>query len=460
VRGRWVRVRARRRSGWLREERLQTERLLEVNFVDVGQGDGCHIQTVEDRSLVIDAGEFDNMFRFLRWRFGRFENRFDFENFVFSHPDKDHYRGFNALLDHPNVHVGTIFHNSIVEQRSAGKDSLGSTRKVGNKTYITGLARDLDDVRAVTDSNARSGERMYPKLLRKAVSGGRVGDIVGLLASVAPEGVTFVPGYAPEDDRGMTLELIGPVPRDLGGGQLGLPRIGNVGETKNGHSVAIILRIGHVRLLLGGDLNEKSQRYLLEHYTGLSSRPKTVAEAELLVSEGRKRLEVDLAKACHHGSDHVEPSFLESTNPLATVISSGDDEAHSHPRPSTLGTIGKFSRGDRPLIFSTELARSGTESIKHPNQVRRELRADLAEQEAIIRDPLKTDEQKRRAEEKVEDLLQVIQRSVANYGMINVRTDGERMIVAQRLERKRSKSTRWDIYRFECDDFGRLHSLE
>jgi hypothetical protein len=40
--------------------------------------------------------------------------------------------------------------------------------------------------------------------------------------------------------------------------------------------------------------------------------------------------------------------------------------------------------------------------------------------------------------------------------MINVLTDGTRIVVAQRLERKRSKSKRWDIYRFEPDDRGRL----
>jgi len=53
----------------------------------------------------------------------------------------------------------------------------------------------------------------------------------------------------------------------------------------------------------------------------------------------------------------------------------------------------------------------------------------------------------------------VIQRSVANYGMINVRSDGNKVLIAQRLERKRSKSSRWDIYQFECDERGRLHYL-
>ena len=71
--------------------------------------------------------------------------------------------------------------------------------------------------------------------------------------------------------------------------------------------------------------------------------------------------------------------------------------------------------------------------------------------------PAAENRQKNAAEKRLDKHLEVIQRSVANYGMINVRTDGDRMIVAQRLERERSKSKRWDIYLFECDDRGRLH---
>ena len=255
------------------------------------------------------------------------------------------------------------------------------------------------------------------------------------------------------------MKLLGPVPQDIGGGKLGLPKIGNTGETKNGHSVVLLLEIGKIKMLLGGDLNEPSQEYLMEHYTGLDPHPKTEAGIKRLVAEGRKHFEVDLAKACHHGSAHILPSFLKATNPLITVISSGDNEPHSHPRPDTLGIIGRCSDAERPLIFSTELARSGSEQIKHPNKVRAELRAEIDKQTAIINDSTSTNSQIKKAEERLDKSLSVIQRSVANYGMINVRTDGERMIVCQRLERERSKSKRWDIYQFETDDHGHLHFI-
>ena len=36
--------------------------------------------------------------------------------------------------------------------------------------------------------------------------------------------------------------------------------------------------------------------------------------------------------------------------------------------------------------------------------------------------------------------------NVAKYGMITVRTDGERVIIAQKLEKKRSPGQKWDLY--------------
>lgn len=455
--GSWVNIRSRGRSGWVRKENLQENRLLEVNFVDIGQGDGCHIQTPEDKAIVIDAGEGDNMYRFLRWRFGKFAKKFTFESFIISHPDKDHYFGFAPLLEHHKVHVGTVYHNTIVEQVSGGKRTLGAEKKVGKTKYLTGLVQTVDELKKITNSAARCGKRPYPNMLKVAVDSGRVKDIAGLLSSVDWTTPRYLPGYSPQDNRGMTFKLLGPVPQELTPNKLGLPKIGNTGITKNGHSVVLLLEIGNIKMLLGGDLNEPSQEYLLEHYTGLDPHPKSPTEMETLVSEGREHFEVDIAKACHHGSAHVSPTFLQATNPLVTVVSSGDNEPHSHPRPDTLGIIGKYSRSDRPLIFSTELARSGNESIKHPNIVRRELRKKIEKEIAILNDPAATDAQRQKAEERLDKHLSVIQRSVANYGMINVRTDGNRIIIAQRLERQRSKSKRWDIYLFESDERGRLH---
>ena len=76
---------------------------LTVCRVDVGQGDGCLLVTPNDKHVVIDAGVNDNMYRYLRWRYGGFEKPWRFESGLISHPDQDHYAGFEDVFDDPNV---------------------------------------------------------------------------------------------------------------------------------------------------------------------------------------------------------------------------------------------------------------------------------------------------------------------------------------------------------------------
>ena len=42
------------------------EKMLEIIFVDVGQGDGALLVTPDDKKYVIDAGVGDNMYRYLK----------------------------------------------------------------------------------------------------------------------------------------------------------------------------------------------------------------------------------------------------------------------------------------------------------------------------------------------------------------------------------------------------------
>jgi hypothetical protein len=120
-------------------------------------------------------------------------------------------------------------------------------------------------------------------------------------------------------------------------------------------------------------------------------------------------------------------------NPIATIISSGDDEPHCHPRADTLGTIGRCGRGRRPLIFSTELSRSSSERVKEPNKFRAEL---LGLAEDLASEAKEGDEEGvTKAREKLKKALGDIDRSVAVYGAINLRTDGEKAVMAYKIER-------------------------
>jgi len=113
-----------------------------------------------------------------------------------------------------------------------------------------------------------------------------------------------------------------------------------------------------------------------------------------------------VAKACHHGSSEFTEDFLQAVCPSLTVISSGDQQNYGHPQPDAVGAIGKYSAGTRPLLFSTELARSPSARGIH-------------------------------------------------FGLINVRSDGNLVVGAQMFEQAR-RGDMWNSFTLtEWDDLNR-----
>jgi beta-lactamase superfamily II metal-dependent hydrolase len=440
--GDWFPVRARNAVGWIQADSLQADRVLEIIFVDIGQGDGSLIITPDDRHFLVDAGAGDNLVRFLRWRYNRFRKPRHFESVVISHPDADHYNGFRDIFDESNVTFGTVFHNGLVER--AGADPLGNREDVGGVSCLTEVVPDRAALETLFAGPANWQSKTYPKMLKKALDSGRVQDIRMLCSSDC-----HMPGYGP--DQELSIEVLGPVPEPDPEHPHRLRWFGDLGKTKNGHSVVLRLRYRNITVLLGGDLNIPAEYHLLSQYTGQPIPPTTAEEERLVVEAARKFFQCDVAKACHHGSADFSDLFLQALNPIATVISSGDAEPYAHPRADTLGTIGRFSRGARPLIFSTELARSAPETIKHPAILREKFREALQKIEQAD-----TPEAKAKAHEKHEALLLELERSVAVFGAINLRTDGHRIVMGYKIEKPRSKDKEWDLYLLEPTPAGVL----
>lgn len=417
----FIKVRTRNMDGYIKPEQMQANRIMEVNFVDVGQGDGCHIVTPDDKHFLIDAGPKDNMYRFLKWRFNLKNAAAPPPPFtvVVSHSDTDHYEGFDKIFSltkgtKQQFTIEKIYHNGLVELSGTSADTLGTPVTKNGVKYITGLVDTDQQFKARSNGSGKKGT--YITTLNK---------------SKAPK-QSLRYGDNPIYNKGnIKLEVLGPVAKKINQKDA-LPVFeANKGKTKNGHSVILKLTVGNFRVLLGGDLNAVSENYLLTEFSkadivqlkkdlkdpNLSGTKRKALEKQLAaaIRKARKYFEVDLAKSCHHGAADFTSEFMDALNPLATVVSSGDDEPHCHPRPDTLGTIGKYSRGKRSLIFSTELARSGMEFL------------DLTK--------IKSTDKKK-------------ERLVTVYGMINLRTDGEKAIIAQKLERP-AAGRNWDIHKLE-----------
>lgn len=433
--GGWVRVRTRGRDGWLKQTDLTEERPLEINFVDIGQGDGAFIVTPSDEMILIDAGESDNMHRFLKWRFN-LRNRTrapKISKAIITHPDQDHYKGFNRIFDDSRFQIGDVLHNGIVERNDS--EPLGPSTVVAGQKYLTEIVQTRDALHDLLKDEGVRGRKRYPNLLWTALTNGRVEDVRAVSA-----GDVLV--QSEEFGKELRLDVLAPVTETVPGQTTlrwfskkpGATTGGDPGKTKNGHSVVTLLTYGKVRILLGGDLNSAAEEFLMASY-----------------ADTPDAFKADIAKACHHGSSDFTTAFLDRITPIATVVSSGDDEPHGHPRADTLGTLGKHSRGVRPLIFSTELARSAPERIVSPTKVRADL-LRLADAVAKAR----TADGRETARDRLAMRLETaIQRTVSMYGLITVRTDGDSVIVAQRLERARG-TTKWDIYRLQRQDDGKL----
>lgn len=418
-------VRARGREGWIEESALSTQSLLEIYVIDVGQGDGVLLKTPDGKWHLIDAGKAsrDQMTKkgaanFLRWKFTRDLGleKVSLENLIVTHSDEDHYGGMldvlaGRLADSTTftVEVENLYHSGLARFRDAPK--LGGTdpgevgpfphgyhgiRQAG--TFVTEL---LDDA----DSFATPPRPLADTFAEYALLVSGVPRSVGRLSSRDGHLEKYAPG---END--VTIRVLSPVLEEFALGRSGLRVLGSDSITLNGHSIVLHLSYKQARILLTGDLNSRSQKLLLSYYD----------EAEFAV---------DVAKACHHGSEDVELPFIKALAAHATIISSGDNEDYAHPRPVLMGASAWYGREAEtpdaetqpPLMYSTELARSV--KLAYVERVRSELTAAEMNPEDVEILPDQSDARFLPLERAPlsTDLI---------YGLVNVRTDGVNILCA------------------------------
>ncbi len=195
---------------------------------------------------------------------------------------------------------------------------------------------------------------------------------------------------------------------ETGGAGVGSP---SVSHTINGHSIGLRLTYGNVRFVLTGDMNKASMELLRDRLD-------------------ESLLEGEFVKAPHHGSHEFDLAAMKATKPVVAAVSSGDERAfveYIHPRATLMSALGQAMRGDTGLVFSTELAAFFTykdESYR---------RADLADwfgdrpTDSFTGAQLKDMFTGVRRPEDPPGVFQGFERT--NFGIIHVRTDGERVLV-------------------------------
>jgi beta-lactamase superfamily II metal-dependent hydrolase len=449
-------VRARGRSGWVDTDALGGQSLLEFYYIDVGQGDGTLIKTPDFRHILIDGGypresqpTRKSAADFVDWKFARDygSQAIALDAMIASHNDFDHYGGLADLLDAQQseeldadqITIEAFYHAGLSwwqKPRPGGAPGfngrwLGETTKTNGTTWLVQLLNDR--AHAVSALAANAAEPLQgawadfiAKVVEAKTASGAPTPITRLgrdPASIAADQPLFLPGFSPAQGD-VRIHVLAPIPHDVNG-RPGLRRLtAEVSQNTNGHSITLRIDYGRTRTLLTGDLNKRAQHALLEDYSGQ-----------------RLAFKCDVAKACHHGSEDVSFAFLQAMEAAATIISSGDGEGHDHPRPRVVAASGatghltiEADEIQTPLVYSTELARS----VSFGDPFRLVLDPGAAAPETLegsrfeggdihftVRKPgALNPETKRRRMQSADVVAGLI------YGLVNVRTDGERVLCA------------------------------
>lgn len=425
-----VKVRARGREGWVEAASVSSRSLLELYVIDVGQGDGMLLKTPGGAWHLIDAGmaSRDQMTKkgaanFVRWKFIRDlrRDKVSLDSVIVTHNDYDHYGGLLDLLPGRlfdgttfDVEVDRLYHGGLSRFRDAPR--LGATEEAEVESFPQGdhglrrRGRFVTELLDDKDSFAHPGRELQERFAEYAALVGQVPREVRRLSHLD----RYLPGYAPDEDD-LSIRVLGPIVERIGEGRWGLRTLGSDELTLNGHSIVLRVDYGACRILLTGDLNSRSQKLLLSY-------------------EEENEFTADVAKACHHGAEDVHLAFIQAMQPKATVISSGDNEGHAHPRPVLMGAAGRYGReatgpdGETvpPLIYSTELARSVKLGFAYAVRV---------EDTDEIEKPTGFEVASSKTEPTYRPLELTPLSTDLVYGLVNVRTDGEHVLCATMEER-------------------------
>lgn len=379
----YIRARYRRREGEMKAPPLTETRPLEMYFLDVGQGDAAYIVTPNGTRILVDGGLKMRALGFLAWKY-----RLDLDgppiaidHLIVSHGDADHVEGLIPLLNHPKITVRHIWHNGIAV---FDDPSLGPLGAVENGRLTTRHDR-------LNELAGASLARTFGDWIDAAAASGADYRALDAAAGVLDVG-----------DPAVRLDILGPR-READGS---LRWFGDKSHTINGHSVVFRLTYKFARVLFSGDVNIDGARHLL-------------AEPGAALA-----MDAHILKSPHHGSHEFEPDFLAAIRPQITVVSSGDSPDHGHPRASFLGAVGMASRGAEPLIFATEIAATFVD----------------AGDEAASEEPVEFDDLDFSTSAANAAARRRFKKALS--GIINVRTDGERIYCARRVR----ASYQWEAY--------------
>ncbi|HSE18821.1 MAG TPA: MBL fold metallo-hydrolase, partial [Pyrinomonadaceae bacterium] len=397
--------------------------VLKVRFVDIGQGDGAIVETPKGQILFIDGGEEEHMRRYINVAYSQVlrTKALDCAAIIVTHGDADHFAGLTQLVKatrnskgDPMLTADRVFHNGLVKMANAsGSTAFGRNVRLDGKTYAIQLE---DDLTQVDDSRMNTPFKEWKEALKGLRNKAGKKPKIERIEFGDSDKFDFL---AAED---IGVQVLGPI-TEIVKSRPALRFLKKPGSsslsashTVNGHSIVLRLTYGNVRLLFGADLNEESEESLLER-----ARKDNIS------------LAAEVLKVPHHGSSDFSPRILEAIRPVVSVVSSGDENSakeYIHPRSGLVGALGRYSRAtvNKPLIFVTEMVAFFR---RFPGRNK-------------ITSLTKTGKDGKELYEGFNAYMK------SSFGIVHVRTDGKRVLVATHSGKEDQKES----YVFHVDERG------
>lgn len=449
TRGEWVRLRLLawgngRATGWAKidaDQHLRDTGVLKFSAVDVQQGDGMVLETPAGKTVLIDGGDNKLFARHLAWRFHHKQSSpakpYAVDAIIITHGDADHFDGLNDIARSETergiaarkrlfLAPQRIFHNGLAKLPSKlpngksrpDKSMFGQHAEVDGVTYATELHQDPT---ALPDSKLNAPFKRWKKTVHHWAARAPIAIRRIAFGDDAAQIFDFL------EEEEIKVKLQGPFPEVVDGkpalrffrrpsksAEMHLQSDEgpiSASHTINGHSIALHITYKNVRFNLTGDVNRPAMQLARER----------MDHAEF---------EAEIVKAPHHGSADFDFPALKAMSPVVGIISSGDESAnkeHIHPRATLMAALGKVMRLDTGILLCTELAAFFTKrDYSHTRATLGRYFRDRATKTFTGEEVAKLFAGKL-DEGDPEPSFYAFERT--NFGIIHIRTDGERVLV-------------------------------
>lgn len=289
--------------------------VLEVHFLDVGQGDCSIIKLPEGKTVIIDAGDTktDNRNKILNYIEANFEIKY-FDYAIITHTDADHCGGIKDVLT--NYPAKTIYRPNVLATYSGFTDPVIAISQDESKDDNLKLWTD-DGVAADVDKIDRKSTAAYKNFIEQAYKTFELNN------------ATYTPQVVVSDGRRIDRPE-GKASQDIIGERYSITFYSPLQykyDDSNDYSNIFILEFMGFEFFFSGDAEKDAEEDFVQTY----------AEYDF---------DIDVFKLGHHGSRTSSSTALldlvtkpSKRNQIFAIASCGKDNSYGHPHKEALDRL-------------------------------------------------------------------------------------------------------------------------